>query len=165
MIINELTMNNFIKKIQKLKNKNKKIGMVHGVFDVVHVGHIIHFLEAKKKVDFLIASVTSDKYVNKAPGKPIFSVTNRIKVLENLKLIDLVIESNSNNALKNISLIKPNFYFKGAEYKDNKDITNNIKLEKECVKKFGGEIVFTEGQVFSSSKIINEKFNFLSETY
>lgn len=157
-------MNNFIKKIQKLKNKNKKIGMVHGVFDVVHVGHIIHFLEAKKKVDFLIASVTSDKYVNKAPGKPIFSVTNRIKVLENLKLIDLVIESNSNNALKNISLIKPNFYFKGAEYKDNKDITNNIKLEKECVKKFGGEIVFTEGQVFSSSKIINEKFNFLSET-
>ena len=47
-------MNNFIKNIQKLKSRNKKIGMVHGVFDVVHVGHIIHFLEAKKKVDFLL---------------------------------------------------------------------------------------------------------------
>lgn len=157
-------MNNFIKNIQKLKSRNKKIGMVHGVFDVVHVGHIIHFLEAKKKVDFLIASVTSDKYVNKAPGKPIFSVQNRIKVLENLKLIDLVIESNSNNALKSISLIKPNFYFKGTEYKDKKDITNNIKLEEKYVKRFGGKIIFTEGQVYSSSKIINEKFNFLSET-
>ncbi len=42
-------MNNFIKKIQELKNKNKKIGMVHGVFDVVHAGHITHFTEAKKK--------------------------------------------------------------------------------------------------------------------
>jgi cytidyltransferase-like protein len=157
-------MNNFIKKIQDLKRKNKKIGMVHGVFDVVHVGHIIHFLEAKKKVDFLIASVTSDKYVNKAPGKPIFSVVNRIKVLENLRLIDLVIESNSKNALKNISLIKPDFYFKGTEYKDNKDITNNIKIEKEYVKKFGGKIIFTEGQIYSSSKILNEKFNFISKT-
>ena len=80
-----------------------------------------------------------------------------ISKLENLKLIDLVIESNSNNALKNISLIKPNFYFKGTEYKDKKDITNNIKLEKKYVKRFVLKIIFTECQVYSSSKIINEK--------
>ena len=156
-------MKNILNKIKLLKKKNKKIGMVHGVFDVIHLGHIIHFLEAKKKVDFLIASVTLDKYVKKAPGKPIFSIEKRIKVLENLKSIDLVMESKSPTALKNISLIKPDFYFKGSEYENNKDITNNIKIEKKYVRKFGGKIIFTYGDIFSSSKIINEKFNFIPE--
>ena len=52
-------------KILKLKKQNKKIVICHGVFDVLHVGHIKHFTEAKKEGDILIISVTSDKYVNK----------------------------------------------------------------------------------------------------
>ena len=47
------------------KNLNKKkIVMCHGVFDLLHLGHIIHFEEAKKMGDILIVSVTSDKFVN-----------------------------------------------------------------------------------------------------
>jgi bifunctional ADP-heptose synthase (sugar kinase/adenylyltransferase) len=37
------------KKIKDLKKKGKIIGLVHGVFDVIHFGHIKYFLEAKKK--------------------------------------------------------------------------------------------------------------------
>ena len=68
---------NFLKEIGLLKKRGKTIGLVHGVFDVIHVGHIKHFEEAKKKVDILIASVTDDKFVNKAPGKPIFNIDER----------------------------------------------------------------------------------------
>ena len=46
-----------------MKNKKKTIGLIHGVFDVIHVGHINYFKEAKSKVDKLIVSVTSDKFV------------------------------------------------------------------------------------------------------
>ena len=44
MKINSLT------KLSKLRNKykNLKIGLCHGVFDVLHNGHINHFSEAKK---------------------------------------------------------------------------------------------------------------------
>ena len=39
--------------------------MCHGVFDLLHLGHIIHFEEAKKMGDILIVSVTSYKFVYK----------------------------------------------------------------------------------------------------
>ena len=38
------------KKVLKLKSENKKIGLCHGVFDVLHFGHILHFKAAKKKM-------------------------------------------------------------------------------------------------------------------
>ena len=46
-----------------MKTKKKIIGLIHGVFDVIHVGHINYFKEAKSKVDKLIVSVTSDEFV------------------------------------------------------------------------------------------------------
>ena len=35
-------------KIKELKKKKKKIVLCHGVFDVLHIGHIKHFKDAKK---------------------------------------------------------------------------------------------------------------------
>ncbi len=37
------------KNIQKLKDKSKKIALCHGVFDLLHIGHIKYFEEAKSK--------------------------------------------------------------------------------------------------------------------
>ena len=39
---------NLKEKIAELKKNNKKIVLCHGVFDILHLGHIKHFLEAKK---------------------------------------------------------------------------------------------------------------------
>ena len=35
---------------QKLKQENKKVVLCHGVFDLVHPGHIIHFEQAKRSI-------------------------------------------------------------------------------------------------------------------
>lgn len=82
-----------------MKIKKKITGLIHGVFDVIHVGHINYFKEAKSKVDTLIVSVTADKFVNKGPGKPIFNLKKRIEVLNSIKYIDKVIESNHPTAI------------------------------------------------------------------
>ncbi|WP_440675429.1 PfkB family carbohydrate kinase [Candidatus Pelagibacter sp. HIMB1593] len=154
-----------MKRSNKAKNTklNKSIGMVHGVFDVIHIGHIMYFKEAKSKVDKLIVSVTSDKYVNKGPGKPIFNTSTRIKLLSSIKYIDKVIESNHPTAIPNIKKIKPNFYIKGIDYKNLKDdLSKNIFAEKKEVEKYGGKLTFTDTPLYSSSSIINQNFDFLT---
>ena len=48
-----------------LKSKGKKVVHCHGVFDLLHIGHIKHFQEAKAFGDVLIVTITPDEYVNK----------------------------------------------------------------------------------------------------
>ena len=65
-----LSKNLLRNKITNLKRKGKKIVLVHGVFDLVHLGHIYYFQEAKSNGDILVVSITADKFVNKGLNKP-----------------------------------------------------------------------------------------------
>ena len=78
-----------IQNLKKLKNrfKGKKIVLCHGVFDLLHVGHISYFKSAKKLGSILVVSVTHDKFVNKGPGRPAFSINNRLKFLQVIQII------------------------------------------------------------------------------
>ena len=73
-MIKKLTSIESMKKIIfRLKANKKKIVLCHGVFDLLHIGHIKHFNEAKNLGDILVVSLTPDKYVNKGPGRPAFN--------------------------------------------------------------------------------------------
>jgi len=48
-----------MKKYQKKLNNMNKIGVVHGRFQPLHIGHLEYFLAAKKKCDFLIVGITN----------------------------------------------------------------------------------------------------------
>lgn len=145
-----------------MKKKTHKIGLVHGVFDFIHIGHIDHFREAKKYCQKLIASVTTDKFVNKGPNRPAFDINERVNFLKSITYIDEVIISNHETAVKSINKIKPNIYFKGFDYDniDKKD-KNNLNIEIKELKKFGGKFYITKTKLRSSSKILNENFNFI----
>ena len=137
--------------------------MAHGVFDVVHIGHIEYFKEAKKLSDILIVSITADKFVNKGLNRPFFKEKDRIEFLDSLKMIDHVIVNENYDASKIINLIKPNYYIKGPDYKkDSGDTHGNLGKEKKAVISHGGKIYFTSGKQYSSSRLINEKLDFLS---
>ena len=65
--MNKILDENSLKKvIENLKKNKKRIVLCHGVFDLLHIGHVEYFKEAKNAGDVLIVSVTNDKYVNKA---------------------------------------------------------------------------------------------------
>ena len=148
-----------IKNFTSIRKKiiHKKIVMCHGVFDLLHLGHILHFEEAKKMGDILIVSVTSDEYVKKGYGRPHFKISERIKSLTSLSFVDYVIESNFPTAEQNIKKIKPDIYCKGSEYsKSYRDVSKNIIREKKLIKKINAEIRFTSGKTFSSSNLINK---------
>ncbi len=145
------------KKIIDLKKKKKKIILCHGVFDLMHLGHITHFEKAKSFGDILVVSLTSDKFVNKGPGRPVFNERDRAKVISSLSFVDFVTINNSSTAVNVISALKPNLYCKGPDYRKNKnDLTGEIKNEIKSLKKNGGKIFYTQDKTFSSSFLINK---------
>ena len=76
-------------KLLRKRFKEKKIGLCHGVFDILHFGHIEHFKEAKKNCDILVISLTSDEYVKKGPSQPYNSETKRAAILQSLETCNL----------------------------------------------------------------------------
>ena len=154
------TIKDFEKKIKEIRKKNKKIVLCHGVFDLLHIGHLKHFTFAKKNGDILIVSITQDKFINKGFGRPIFNQNIRAEMLSSISIIDFVIINNEPGAEDVINSIKPNFYCKGIEYKDKKsDITKKIYPELKSLKKINGKIIYSNEDTYSSSKIINTNLN------
>ena len=144
-------------KIKELKKKKKKIVLCHGVFDVIHLGHINHFKSAKSQGNILIVTVTADEYVNKGPNRPIFTLQMRMELLSNLNFIDFVCPNYTKTAVDALTKIKPDIYCKGKDYKDNSlDVSGQIKEEKKTLNYVGGKIYYTEDATLSSSKIINQ---------
>lgn len=153
-----------LKKIKKRGKSNKqKIVLCHGVFDLIHIGHIKHFSSAKKFGDILVVSITPDEYVNKGPGRPIFSQTLRAEFLQNISCIDYVVINNKPTSINIINQLKPDVYCKGSDYSINKnDITGEIRNEIKALKNHSGIIKYTNDITNSSSKLINEHYLDLS---
>ena len=161
-----MTINNkIISNVDFLKKKNflkKKIGLCHGAFDVLHVGHLKHFQEAKKYCDILIVSITSEKFIKKGPLQPFFGDSDRSYFLSKIDLVDYIYVSKSYTGLDSLNKFKPNFYIKGIDYLNKR---NDSKLDKEILfcKKNNISVVYTASEKFSSSKILNSKFNVLDK--
>ena len=142
--------------IAKEKIKEKKIVLCHGVFDLIHIGHLRHFKTAKNLGDVLIVSITEDYFVNKGPKKPFFTSIFRSELISSFSVVDYVVISKHEDACEIIKTLKPNIYCKGTEYRETKkDITGNILQEIKAVKSVGGVVKYTEDKTFSSSNLLN----------
>jgi rfaE bifunctional protein kinase chain/domain/rfaE bifunctional protein nucleotidyltransferase chain/domain len=142
--------------IADLKHKGKKIVHCHGVFDLLHIGHIKHFEEAKTFGEILVVSITPDQFVNKGPGRPAFSTSLRLEALSALESVDYVVVNKWPTAEKIIKILEPHIYCKGPDYKDHSDdITGKISDEEEAVESVGGQINYTDDITFSSSNLLN----------
>ncbi len=136
-----------------------KIVHCHGVFDVLHAGHLEYLRSAKAHGDILVVTITSDRHVNKGPGRPHFSDRVRAMMIAALEVVDFVSISDHATALPAINLIKPHFYVKGPDYRDKtKDVSGGIYEEESAVESHGGKLVFTDDEMFSSSELVNKFF-------
>ena len=108
--------------------------MAHGVFDIFHIGHKRHLENAKSYADFLVVSITTDKFVKKGPNRPIFNSMQRAELISSLEAVDYVYINNDETPIHLIKEIKPNFYIKGNDYSNlKKDLTGNIYKEKKAL--------------------------------
>lgn len=138
-----------------VEDRNKTVIMCHGVFDVVHPGHVRHLLYAKSKADILIASITADKHVMKGERRPHVLQDLRAVNLAAFEMVDFVVIDRHDTPLTNIEMIRPNYFAKGFEY-NGSGLPKKTAEEAAAVQSYGGEMIFTPGDiVFSSSALID----------
>jgi len=138
---------------------DRKIVHCHGVFDVLHAGHLAYFRSAKKFGDILVVTITADQYVNKGPGRPYFNASIRTEMIAALNVVDFVAVNNFPTAVPAISELRPRFYVKGPDYKNKAtDATGAIFDEERAAIAGGGQLVFTDDDTHSSSELVNKFF-------
>ncbi|MGK5094544.1 PfkB family carbohydrate kinase [Deltaproteobacteria bacterium TL4] len=135
--------------------RRKKIILCHGVFDVVHPGHVRHLAYAKTKAEILVVSITADRHIKKGIYRPHIPEGLRALNLAAFEMVDYVIIDGEAKPLENLALIQPDYFAKGFEYTSG-GLPPATQEEADIVEAYGGQMIFTPGDVvYSSSKFIN----------
>jgi cytidyltransferase-like protein len=133
--------------------RDQKIIHCHGAFDLVHIGHLIHFEEARALGEILVVTITADKHITKKRAVT-FSEDHRARQVAALEIVDYVAIIHEPTALSAIDALHPDVYVKGPEYADlTLDKSRSIYHEMRVLESYGGRIHFTSGETFSSAKL------------
>src|SRR5580765_6509630 len=95
--------------------RDQVIVLCHGAFDLVHMGHLIHFEEARALGDLLVVTITADAHITKKRSVS-FSESYRARQLAALEIVDYVAIIDEPSALTAIDALRPDVYVKGSEY-------------------------------------------------
>ncbi len=147
------TVPELAQRIADLKSQGRVIVHCHGVFDLLHIGHIRYLQKAKRLGDVLIVTLTADRFVNKGPHRPVFHQEYRADALAALDCVDFVAVNEAPTAAPVIQSLGPHIYCKGAEFRDQK--TPELLKEEELVGEVGGRVEFIEEVTSSSSFLLN----------
>ncbi|OGC51981.1 hypothetical protein A2W32_04720 [candidate division WWE3 bacterium RBG_16_37_10] len=163
------SLNQIIKILEPLR-KTKKIGLITGCFDILHIGHITLFDEAKKHVDLLVVGLDSDEAIKKTKGvsRPIYNQRVRCRVVASLQNVDYVFPMD--NSAK-FSAVEADEYYDSIakKIKPTYIITHQTRdtywrKKKERAKQVGARFLAPSIKTVSSStniidKIINDYYS------
>ncbi len=151
-----LSLDNLAATVGRLKQDGRRIVHCHGVFDLLHIGHIRHLEQARQPGDVLVVTVTADRFVDKGPHRPAFSEQLRVEAVASLACVDFAAVNGWSTAEETLRLLRPDVYVKGVEFKDtSSDPTGKMGREAAAAEEVGAELAFTGDIVFSSSNLIN----------
>jgi D-beta-D-heptose 7-phosphate kinase/D-beta-D-heptose 1-phosphate adenosyltransferase len=151
----------------KSKKAGKKVVMVSGGFDPVHIGHVRMFDEAKKLGDELVVYINNDNWLRVKKGFVFMPEQERKEIIESFHSVDRVIISSHKKNTRDMSVcmglikIKPNVFANGGD-RDEKDANNpdsSLYKEREIHKKLGIKMIYNVGhggKVQSSSELVKK---------
>lgn len=93
----------------------KKV-MCFGTFDLLHLGHLNYFKQAKRYGDYLIIVVARDKTKKDQKKTTVFTEKERLKLIQSLKIVDEAVLGYQENHFKIIQEKKPGIICLGYDH-------------------------------------------------
>lgn len=94
--------------------------LVHGIFDVLHIGHIRLLKYARSRGDKLVVSLLSDRYATMYKREPFHDLAMRVEQMAALRCVDEIVKVDAPGhvaVIEMIERVKPQIYVKGADTK------------------------------------------------
>ncbi|MFN2429467.1 MAG: adenylyltransferase/cytidyltransferase family protein [Cryomorphaceae bacterium] len=97
-------------------------GFACGVFDLYHPGHVLMLRDCKKHCDHLTVALNTasniDRKINPDKREPVFSLEERILVMESVKYVDCILQYSDEDELTEMMKTgKYDLRFLGEDYR------------------------------------------------
>jgi rfaE bifunctional protein nucleotidyltransferase chain/domain len=125
----------------------RRIVLTNGVFDLLHVGHARLLAECRAHGDLVVVGVNSDASVRalaKGPDRPIVPEADRAELVAAIGAVDLVIIFDEVTAHDLVTLVRPDVYIKGGDYRPDGEADDDprpVLPEATLVREVGGTVV------------------------
>jgi D-sedoheptulose 7-phosphate isomerase len=125
----------------KWMRQQRIVAWTNGCFDILHVGHLHCLEQAKRFGDILVVGVNTDAAVRelKGPGRPVFPVDERMRLLAGLVTTDYVVEFGGVTPEAALLELKPDVDVKGEDYAPP---SGKPMPERRVIESYGGRIEF-----------------------
>ena len=145
---------------KNLRAGHKRLVATNGCFDILHLGHVSYLEAARNQGDALLVLVNADASVRaiKGPNRPINPEADRAAVLAALASVDAVHIFSEPNAMRLLTLVKPDIYAKGGDY----SIDTINQEERHLIEQMGGKVVVLGGIPGKSTTSLLEKISHTS---
>jgi rfaE bifunctional protein nucleotidyltransferase chain/domain len=158
------TLDELLETLDELRSQGKKIVHCHGVFDLLHIGHIRYFRQAAQWGDVLVVTVSPDRFVDKGIHRPAFTEILRAEAVASQGVVDFVAINQWPTAEELLRKLRPDVYVKGSDFKSvESDPTGKLKLEADVCEEIGAQLKLTQDIVFSSTNLINRFMSSFSD--
>jgi len=130
---------------------DRPVVQCHGVFDLLHPGHVRYLQEARALGDLLIVGINADASVkrNKGADRPITPEHERAEVLGALECVDGVVVFPEDTPADIIRAIQPDILVKGADWPADQIVG------RDTVEARGGRVVLVPvEQGYSTTSIV-----------
>jgi len=124
-------------RLERKRSRGERIVFTSGCYDLLHIGHLRGFEQARSLGDVLVVGVNRDRRVRelKGRGRPIVSERQRAELVAGFECVDHVVLFGEDTAAPLIRSLRPDIVCKGGEYRGGRP------AEQEAIESLGGEFV------------------------
>lgn len=126
-----------LRRLDRLREKGRRIVFTNGCFDILHVGHVRYLRSARALGDALVVGLNSDASVRrlKGAGRPVNSLEDRAEILAAFPFVTYVVAFDTDSVEPLIREVRPDVLVKGGDYRVSQVVGQ--KFVRRC----GGQVV------------------------